>query len=152
MYIFWIILAIAFVIIEFGTVALISVWFVGGSLAAMAAALVGGPLWLQVLLFALVSLILLLLLRPFLHRFIDPHKTRTNVDAVIGQQALVTEDIDNLNGTGAIKLGGTVWTARSSASGSRRAPWSSWNPFRASKPWSSPSPSPHPERSQNPDP
>lgn len=113
MYIFWIILALAFLVIEFGTVALVSIWFIGGSLAAMVVALTGGPLWLQVLLFALVSLILLLLLRPFLRKFIDPNKVRTNVDAVIGREALVTEDIDNLLGTGTIKLGGTVWTARS---------------------------------------
>ena len=120
MYIFWIILALAFLVIEFGTVALVSIWFIGGSLAAMAVALTGGPLWLQVLLFALVSLILLLLLRPFLRRFINPNMVRTNVDAVIGREALVTEDIDNLLGTGTLKLGGTVWTARS-ADGSRIA-------------------------------
>ncbi len=113
MYIFWIILAIAFVIIEFGTVALISIWFVGGSLAAMAAALADGPLWLQVLLFGLVSLILLLLLRPFLRKYVEPHKIRTNVDAMIGREALVTEEIDNLLGTGTIKLNGVVWSARS---------------------------------------
>lgn len=113
MYIFWIILAIAFVIIEFGTVALVSVWFVGGSLAAMAVALAEGPLWLQVLLFILVSLILLLLLRPFLRKYVYANKSPTNVDAVIGREALVTEDIDNLAGTGAIKLDGVIWTARS---------------------------------------
>ena len=113
MYIFWIILAIAFVIIEFGTVALVSVWFVGGSLAAMAVALAEGPLWLQVLLFILVSLILLLLLRPFLRKYVYANTSPTNVDAVIGREALVTEDIDNLAGTGAIKLDGVIWTARS---------------------------------------
>ena len=113
MYIFWIILAIAFVIIEFGTVALVSVWFVGGSLAAMAVALAEGPLWLQVLLFILVSLILLLLLRPFLRKYVYANKSPTNVDAVIGREALVTEDIDNLAGTGTIKLDGVIWTARS---------------------------------------
>ena len=113
MYIFWIILAIAFVIIEFGTVALVSVWFVGGSLAAMAVALAEGPLWLQVLLFILVSLILLLLLRPFLRKYVYATKSPTNVDAVIGREALVTEDIDNLAGTGTIKLDGVIWTARS---------------------------------------
>ena len=112
MYIFWIILAVAFLVIEFGTVALISIWFVGGSLVAMVLALLGAPLWLQVVLFALVSGILLLLARPFLQKFVDPHKTRTNVDALIGQKAVVTEDIDNLAGTGAIKLSGVVWSAR----------------------------------------
>ncbi len=48
----------------------------------------------------------------------QPKKTRTNVDALRGKQALVTEPIDNLQGTGSIKLNGAVWTARS-ADGSR---------------------------------
>ena len=109
----WIILAVAFLIVEFGTVSLVSIWFVGGSLAALAAYYLGAPLWLQVLVFALVSLILLLLLRPFLRKFVNPHKVPTNVDAIIGKEAIVTEAIDNLAAVGAIKLGGVTWTARS---------------------------------------
>lgn len=118
MYILWIILAIAFTAVEFGTVALISIWFVVGSLVAMVAALLGLPLWLQVLFFALISLLMLLLVRPFLRRFVDPHKVPTNVDAVIGKQAMVTEAIDNLEGAGCVKLNGLTWSARS-ADGSR---------------------------------
>ena len=113
MYILWIVLAIAFLIAEFGTVTLISIWFVVGALAALVACLLGAPLWLQVLIFAVVSLAMLLLLRPFLRKFVDPHKVPTNVDAMIGKEALVTEEIDNLLGVGAVKVGGVLWTARS---------------------------------------
>jgi membrane protein implicated in regulation of membrane protease activity len=113
MYVLWIILAIAFLIVEFGTVTLVSLWFVGGALAAMAADFLGAALWLQVLIFAGVSFLLLLLLRPFLRKFVDPLKVPTNVDAMIGKEAVVTEGIDNLAGTGAIKLDGKIWTARS---------------------------------------
>ena len=109
----WIILAVAFLIVEFGTVSLISLWFVVGALAALAACLLGAPLWLQVLVFAVVSLVMLLLLRPFLRKFVNPHKVPTNVDALIGKEALVTEAIDNLLGVGAVKVGGIVWSARS---------------------------------------
>ena len=109
----WIVLAIAFLIVEFGTVTLVSVWFVAGSLAALAAYYLGAPLWAQVLVFAVVSLAMLLLLRPFLRKFVDPHKVPTNVDAMIGKEALVTEEIDNLLGVGAVKVGGVLWTARS---------------------------------------
>lgn len=112
MFILWIILAVAFLVVEFGTVALISLWFVVGALAALAACLLGAALWLQVLLFALVSLLMLLLLRPFLRRYVDPHKVPTNVDAVIGREGVVTETIDNIQGTGAVRLGGMTWTAR----------------------------------------
>ena len=112
-YILWIALAIAFLAVEFGTVALISLWFVIGALAAMAADLLGAALWLQILIFALVSLAMLLLVRPFLRRFVNPYKTATNADALVGQEALVTEAVHNLGGTGAVKLRGLTWTARS---------------------------------------
>ena len=112
MFILWIILAVAFLVVEFGTVALISLWFVVGALAALAACLLGAALWLQVLLFALVSLLMLLLLRPFLRRYVDPQQVPPNVDAVIGREGVVTETIDNIQGTGAVRLGGMTWTAR----------------------------------------
>lgn len=113
MYILWIILAAVFLAVEFGTVALISAWFVVGALAAMLADLLGAVLWLQVLVFALVSLLMLLLLRPILRRYVDPHKVPTNVDALIGKDGLVTEPINNLEGTGTVKLDGLTWSARS---------------------------------------
>jgi membrane protein implicated in regulation of membrane protease activity len=109
----WIILAIVFLAVEFGTVALISLWFVGGSVAALAVCLLGGPLRLQVLVFGLVSLALLLLVRPFLKKYIDPKKVRTNVDAMRGRQAVLLETVDNLAATGSLELSGVVWTARS---------------------------------------
>lgn len=109
----WIILAIVFLAVEFGTVALISLWFVGGSVTALAVCLLGGPLWLQVLVFGLISLALLLLVRPFLKKYIDPKKVRTNVDAMRGRQAVLLETVDNLAATGSLELSGVVWTARS---------------------------------------
>ncbi len=111
--IIWIILAVVFAAVEFGTVALISVWFVGGSIAALIASLLGAPIWLQVLIFAGVSALLLVLVRPFLRKFVDPHKIKTNVDALVGQKAVVLEAIDNLEGEGTVKLNGNIWTARS---------------------------------------
>ena len=109
----WILLAVGFLILEFATVALISIWFVIGSLVALMAAVLGAALWAQLLFFALVSLTMLLLVRPILQRFVTPHKVPTNIDAMVGQEALVTEPINNLDGTGAIKLNGLIWTARS---------------------------------------
>jgi len=113
MYILWIALAAVFMAAELATVALVSLWFVIGSLAALAASLLGVAVWLQVLIFALVSGGMLVLLRPFLRRYVDPYKIRTNVDALIGRNGIVTESIDNLKAHGALKLDGLVWTARS---------------------------------------
>ena len=118
MLILWIVLALAFLFVELQTVALVCVWFVVGALTALVANLLGAVVWLQILLFALVSLVMLLLMRPFLRKYVEPHKIRTNVDAMIGKEAVVTEAIDNLTGTGTVKLDGKLWSARS-ADGSR---------------------------------
>ena len=95
------------------TVTLTCVWFAVGALAAMIVALFGGALWLQILIFAVVSLICVLALRPLAKTKLGgAQKIATNADRLIGQEAIVTETIDNVAGTGAASVGGTVWTAR----------------------------------------
>ena len=71
------------------------------------------PIWLQIVLFLAVSIVMLALLRPFVKKVSKPQRTRTNADRHIGQTALVTEEIDNLKETGAVRLDGVIWTARS---------------------------------------
>lgn len=109
----WLGVLVIFAIVEASTVTLVSIWFVGGSLAALIAALLGAEIWLQVALFLVVSTILLISLRPLLKKFHQPKKTQTNAPANIGKLAIVTESIDNLHGLGAVKLSGLTWTARS---------------------------------------
>ena len=109
----WLALLGVFTVVEGATVALVSLWFIGGAAAALIFALCGLPLWSQVLVFAVVSAILLIGLRPFLKKYINSKKVDTNVDALIGKRAIVTEAIDNLRGQGTVKLGGNLWTARS---------------------------------------
>ena len=111
--IFWLVLLILFLVAEGATAAVTTLWFAAGALVAMAAALLGAPLWLQILLFLTVSIACLLILRPVLKKYIDPKKTKTNVDALIGSQGVVLERIDNIAGTGKVKLSGMEWTARS---------------------------------------
>lgn len=113
LWILWIALTVLFAVTEVSTVNLVSVWFVGGSLVALLTQLLGGPVWLQITLFFVISAGLLACLRPFVKKFVTPRKTPTNVDMVFGREAYVTEAIDNLRGTGAVKLDGKVWTARS---------------------------------------
>ena len=110
---FWLAAVIIFCCVEAATVGLVSIWFAGGSLAALLAASLGAPFWLQITLFVVVSGALIALLRPMMRKVILPKKTATNADRHIGQVALVTEEIDNLRETGAVKLDGVVWTARS---------------------------------------
>ena len=113
MTIFWLVLMILFLVAEGATAAITTVWFAAGALAALLAAFFGAELWLQIALFIAVSVGLLLALRPLLKKYIIPKKLRTNVDSVIGSQGLVLEPIDNLAGTGRVKIGGMEWSARS---------------------------------------
>ena len=109
----WLALAILFLIVEGVTVSLVSIWFAAGSFAAVVVNLLGGALWLQILVFLAVAAVTLACLRPLFRRFIKPRLVATNADAVIGSTGYVTEEIDNLTAKGQVKLGGMYWTARS---------------------------------------
>ena len=109
----WLALLILFAAGEAVTVGLVSIWFAAGSLAALIAALLNGPLWLQIVLFIVVSALCLLAIRPLARKYVNGRVQPTNADRVIGAQATVTEDIDNLQGKGAVTIGGITWSARS---------------------------------------
>lgn len=111
----WLVLLVVFLAAEAATVSMVSLWFAAGALTALVVSLLGGPLWLQTGVFVAVSAVLLLLLRPLVRRYITPKVTATNVDSVIGKTGLVTAAIDNLAATGQVKLGGMVWSARSTS-------------------------------------
>ena len=114
-WVLWIAAMVLFGIIEASTVNMVSVWFVGGSLAALIVQLLGGGFWLQLGVFLAVSAGLLACLRPFVKRFVSPKRTATNADMAIGREAYLTETVDNLRETGALKLDGKEWTVRSAS-------------------------------------
>jgi len=109
----WLVLLILFLMAEGATVALVSLWFAAGALAAIIAALLGASVCLQLALFLVVSVALLAMLRPVLKKYVNPKIQRTNVDALVGQECTVIEAIDNLAATGRVKMGGMTWSARS---------------------------------------
>lgn len=112
----WIALMVVFLVIEAACpIHLVSVWFAAGSLVAAVVSMLHGQLWLQILLFLVVSGGLLACLWPFVKKFLRPHLTKTNVDSVVSTEGYVTEAVDNLSATGQVKLGGMYWTARSTA-------------------------------------
>ena len=113
--IIWLGLMVAFLIAEASTVTVISLWFAAGSLVAMAMALLGGAIWLQVLTFLVVSAVALTALRPLVRKYLTPKLTATNIDSVIGSVGIVTATIDNVGATGQVKLNGMEWTARSTS-------------------------------------
>ena len=113
MEVLWLALLIVFAVLEASTVSLVSIWFMGGALTALIAALCGAEIWLQIILFFVVSIALLLCLRPLSKKLLKKKKVATNADSNIGKTAVVTETIDNLRGTGAVKISGVEWSARS---------------------------------------
>ena len=113
--IIWLGLMVLFLIAEAATVTMVSLWFAAGALAAMVVSLLNGAVGLQLAAFILVSALLLMLLRPMVRKYVTPKVTATNTDALIGSTGLVTADIDNLAAVGQVKLGGMVWTARSTS-------------------------------------
>lgn len=115
MKVFWLISMLVFLSLEGLSVSLISVWFAAGSLAALIAALLGGPYWLQIMLFLVVSGGTLACLRPIVRKYIKPRIVKTNVDALVDARGYVTADIDNIGAAGQVKLNGMEWTARSTS-------------------------------------
>lgn len=110
---FWVAALVVFLIVEAVTAGLVSIWFVFGSLVALICAALGAAVWLQIFWFVIVSVATLVLTRPLVKRYVDSRSVATNADRSIGRAAVVTERIDNLASTGAVKLDGVVWTARS---------------------------------------
>lgn len=117
MQIIWLILLVVFAASEAVTVGLTSIWFAAGALVALIAALLGGPLWVQLTLFLAVSLLCLAAVRPLAKKHLNSRVEPTNADRVIGAQAQVTEDIDNIHGRGAVIIRGMTWSARSEDGG-----------------------------------
>lgn len=108
----WLVLMVVFLIAEASTVQLICIWFAAGSLVAMLVSLLGGALWLQVLVFFTLSIVLFAMLWPLAKKHFKPKLVATNADALVGKLCMVTEDIDPVEG-GRVKLGDVTWSARS---------------------------------------
>ena len=113
MMIIWIVLAAVFAVVEACTVQLVSVWFALGAVAALIAETLGVPELVQLVIFVAVSVLALALTRPIVKKFSTSKIQPTNADMNIGQEAIVTHDINNTEGTGAAKVKGIEWTARS---------------------------------------
>ena len=109
----WFALLVVFIWAEAATVNMVSAWFAIGSLASLITALLGGKMWLQVVIFLAVSGVMLALLRPVAKKYFTPKLTRTNVDALAGKTCLCVTAIDNLEGVGQVKIGDVEWSARS---------------------------------------
>lgn len=109
----WLAVLIVLVVIEIFTLGLTTIWFAGGALLAIVVAALGGPVWLQILVAAVVSGVLLFFTRPIAMKYFNRDRERTNAESLVGRQAIVISEINNLQGTGQVTINGMEWTARS---------------------------------------
>lgn len=111
--IIWLAVLIILIVVEIFTLGLTTIWFAGGALLGILVAALGGPVWLQILLAGIVSAVLLFFTRPIAMKYFNRDRERTNAESLVGRQAIVISEINNLRGTGQVTINGMEWTARS---------------------------------------
>ena len=108
----WLAVIVIAIVVEVIVPGLVSIWFVPSALVAMLLSFASVPVVVQIVVFLLASVAFIFLSRKFICS--RNKNTKTNIDAVVGERCIVTEKIDNIHGTGKVKLNGMDWTARSS--------------------------------------
>ena len=108
----WMALVIIFLVVELVTVGLTTIWLAGGALVAFILAAVGAGFWLQLIAFFAVSFVLIYFTRPFAVKYLNPRRTRTNSEELIGEVVKVTSRIDNRAAEGTALAKGLEWSAR----------------------------------------
>ena len=113
--IFWAVLLVAFLVVEFATAGLTSIWFALGALGALISATVapaGELIWLQVVIFLLVSGISLYFTRPLVKKYHKTNRTATNASRVLEMTGVVREPVNKLDAHGVVYVDGKLWSAR----------------------------------------
>ncbi len=113
MIIIWFAVIILAAIIEINTMDLASIWFSAGALVAFILALVGLNPFIQIAIFIVVSLMLLLSIRPIVKNYLKTNIIGTNTDRLVGKVAICTKDI-SIGKRGEVKIDGKYWLAISS--------------------------------------
>ena len=113
----WLLLLIAMIVVELITMGLTTIWFAGGTIIAIILAIFHVPLAIQIVAFLIVSIVLLIFTRPVAVKYFNHDRLKTNIESMIGRQAVVISEIDNLNGIGQIQVGGQEWSARTMEDG-----------------------------------
>lgn len=112
MILFWLAVMVIMLVIEIVTLGITTIWFAGGALVAFIMAMLNAPFLAQVFVFFIVSFVLLIFTRPVAVKYFNKDRARTNVESMIGRQAIVVSEVDNLQGIGRVTVGGQEWSAR----------------------------------------
>lgn len=112
MSIIWLVLIIIGVVTEIASLGLTSIWFAVAALISFILAKLGVSVIVQVIVFIVATALMLFYTKPIAKKYLKIGQHKTNAEALIGQTAKVTEQIDNINGTGKVFINGMFWTAR----------------------------------------
>ena len=113
--VFWLIVLVVLIATEIATMGLTTIWFAAGALVEAIISLLGGNVWWQVGIGLVVSLLLLFFTRPIAVKYFNRERVRTNVESLVGRQAIVISEVNNLQGTGQVNISGQEWSARASS-------------------------------------
>ena len=106
----WIGLMVLFLIIEAVTTSMVSIWCAGGSVAAWVACAFGAPIWAQISVFLVVTVVCILLLRKAALRYVKPEETKTNLDRILDEKVKILELFEN--GDGLVKVNDVEWKVK----------------------------------------
>ena len=110
----WLAITVILAVIEIFTMGLVTIWFAAGAAVALILSLLGAPMWAQWVAFIVVSVVVLLLVRPIAATHFNNRLKKTNIDAIVGRKLVAKTDIDNLHGMGKVDMDGSTWLAASS--------------------------------------
>ncbi|MBQ3037967.1 MAG: NfeD family protein [Clostridia bacterium] len=110
---FWLAAVVIFAVAEATTQGLVSIWFAGGALAGLIAAMLGASITVQTVIFIAVSAILILALRKIAVKSFRNPKSHTNLDRIVGQKVIISEEVDLLKKTGKVTINDVEWKVKS---------------------------------------
>lgn len=109
---YWLIASGIFFVGEIVTVGFLLFWFGIAGLITMVVSFFTSNIIIQSVVFLVTSVILILSTKPFVKKFVNKETIVTNANSLIGKKAIVIQEINNLQGTGQIKIGGEIWSAQ----------------------------------------
>ena len=109
-WIFWLVLVIVLSFVEIATVGIVSIWFVASGIVAMILSFFIEDTAIITTIFILLGIFLLVISRPIVNKLRSKDNEKTNLDRIIGETAIVTEDIKK-NVVGEVKVDGKRWSA-----------------------------------------
>jgi len=109
---YWLIIFVIALVVEIATMGLTSIWFAGGALIAWVFAKIGFGTTVQIVVFVIASLLLLIVTRPIAVKYFNVERQKTNAESLIGECAVVIEEVDTIKAQGRVEIHGMEWSAK----------------------------------------